>query len=212
QRDIDAAVEGERLDGNERLVVIHGHGGVIGAARLDVEERIGGVRARHHNALGGHGVDRRLDDLDLLATDAPVFAGVWVEASDGDARPGDAKVADEGRRGDPWRIGETLGCQRARYGGERNVYRGRHDLQFLSHQHHDGQGPRLSAVPQGQFGQELRVTWIRQFDAIKRALNNGIGDDGKRLPGGDGRDSGFDGRDDRPGFVPRWGGLHRPDA
>ena len=52
ERDVDAGVESERLDRDQRLVVIHRHGHVVALARLGVEQRIGGVGARSRRGLG----------------------------------------------------------------------------------------------------------------------------------------------------------------
>ena len=47
QRDVDAVLEGDGLERDQRLVVVHGDGGIVGAPRRRVEQRIGGMRARH---------------------------------------------------------------------------------------------------------------------------------------------------------------------
>jgi hypothetical protein len=85
ERDVDAAVEGQRLEGNQRLVVIHGDHGVIGGARLGVEQGVGRMRTRHGETLGGKLGDGGSDHVELLATDEAAFAGVRIEPRHGDA-------------------------------------------------------------------------------------------------------------------------------
>src|SRR6185312_7542565 len=45
ERDVDAAVEIDRLDRDERLVVIHAEHGVVALARRRMEQRVGGKGA-----------------------------------------------------------------------------------------------------------------------------------------------------------------------
>ena len=93
ERDVDAAVEGQRLERDQRLVVVHGDGGVVGAARLGVEQGVGGMRTGHGQTLGGKLGHGGSDHVHLLAADQAAFAGVRIEPRHGDARPGDAEVA-----------------------------------------------------------------------------------------------------------------------
>ena len=58
-----------------------------------MEHRVGRVRAGDPPALGGKRGDRRLDDLDFLASELAAFAGMRIEAGDREPRLGNAEVA-----------------------------------------------------------------------------------------------------------------------
>ena len=154
ERDVDAAVEVERLQGNERLVVIHAEGRVIAPPRRRVEQRVGRERPERVDALLAQQPDRRLDRLDLLAPHGSAFAGMRIEARDGNARLRNAEIAAKRRRRNA-----ADGDDRARIErGERflqcHVHRHRHDAQLGRHQHHHR--PR----PAGERAQILGVAWI----------------------------------------------------
>src|SRR3546814_4704265 len=55
QRDVDAVVEVQRLDRDQRLVVIHAQRRVIGLARAGVEHAVGGQRTHDVHALRAQG-------------------------------------------------------------------------------------------------------------------------------------------------------------
>ena len=65
------------------LIVQHDDEGIDA---LPVKHSVGAERAGDRHALGGRGVDRGLDDLDLLAAEQAAFAGVRIEAADDDLR------------------------------------------------------------------------------------------------------------------------------
>ena len=75
---VDRPVEIQRLDRDQRLIVIHADGGVVGGTRLGVEHRVAGHRAGDVEPLGTQQGDRGGNDLHLLAADGPAFAGVRV--------------------------------------------------------------------------------------------------------------------------------------
>ena len=52
QRDVDAALEGERLERDQGLVVIHGDDGIVAAPGLGVKQRVGGMGPRDGQACG----------------------------------------------------------------------------------------------------------------------------------------------------------------
>ena len=52
ERDVDAFLEMERLQRDQRLVVIHAQGGVVARARRGVEHGVGGVGAGDVPAFG----------------------------------------------------------------------------------------------------------------------------------------------------------------
>ena len=52
ERDVDGVVERQRLDRDQRLIVIHAERAVVGLARGRVEHRVGGQRPARVDALG----------------------------------------------------------------------------------------------------------------------------------------------------------------
>ena len=58
ERDVDRMVEGQRLDRDQRLVVIHAERGVVGRARRRVEHGVGRQRPARVDAVGAQPLDR----------------------------------------------------------------------------------------------------------------------------------------------------------
>ena len=112
ERHVDGVVEGERLDRDQRLVVIHAQRGVVGRARARRGTwcRRAAVRARRCRRRRSR-VDRRRDDRGVLVAERAVLAGMRIEAGDGEARAGDAEAARQGR---------ARRCGRSRRSGRRS--------------------------------------------------------------------------------------------
>src|SRR4249919_3407784 len=64
------------------------------------KHRIGAKGTGYVDSAGGSFVNRRLDDVDFLATEHSLFAGVRIETADEDLRPCDAELF-EGSIGNP---------------------------------------------------------------------------------------------------------------
>ena len=62
QRDVDGVLEGDRLDRDQRLVVIHADRAVVGLARRLVEHGVGRQRAPGIDAVAAQDFDGRRDD------------------------------------------------------------------------------------------------------------------------------------------------------
>ena len=120
-------VERERLDRDQRLVVIHRERDVVGGARDRMEHGVGRDRPAGVDAVGDQAVDGRFDDIGVFATQRAVLAGVRVEPGDGEARPGDAEAILEVARGDPPRGDDQIAIQFGRHLGERQMDGHRHD-------------------------------------------------------------------------------------
>ena len=73
--------------------MIHADRRVIGGARGVMEQRVGRMRTRHVESSRSRRLDRRRDDVDLLATQAAFLAGMRVEPAHGEPRPRDAEIA-----------------------------------------------------------------------------------------------------------------------
>ena len=82
-----AASVRQELRGDVALVVQHDDEGVDAP---HMKHGIGAERAGSCDAALDRGGDRRFDDVDLLAPEQAAFAGVRVDAADGDLRCGDA--------------------------------------------------------------------------------------------------------------------------
>ena len=92
QRDVDGVLEGDRLDRDQRLVVIHADRAVIGLARRGVEHGVGRQRSPDVDAFAAQRFDRRRDDFDVLGAERAVFAGMRIEAGYRKPRMGEAET------------------------------------------------------------------------------------------------------------------------
>ena len=136
ERDVDGVLEGDGLDRDQRLVVIHADRAVIGLARGVVEHGVRRQRAASLDALGAQGFDGRRDDVDLFGAERAVFAGMRIEAGDDEARMGEAETGlqildhDAGGRDDQFarQLRERL--------AQRQMDRHRHDGKRRRPQHH----------------------------------------------------------------------------
>ena len=170
----------KRLDRDQRLVVVHAERRVVICARAGMEHRVGGMRTGDSPALGRKRSDCRLDDLDLLGAELAAFAGVRVEAGDGEPRFGEYRncAADrEAPRGRAIRSARCVSCERDL--GKRQVRGDRHRPQRRAGEHHHdigGETPQRSAT---------NSVWpgMLEADRIKLLLGDRPGDDGGRRAG-----------------------------
>ncbi len=98
KRQIDRGFEMQRLDRDQRLVVIHAQRSIVIGAGRGVEHGVGGVGAAHSPAFCSECGNGRRDDLHLLGAKAPAFARMRVEPGNGQAGLGDPEVALKPRR------------------------------------------------------------------------------------------------------------------
>src|SRR5262245_33150603 len=85
--DIDAALDPHHLDRAMALVVVHGHHQIEVAALRPKEQRVGGERTGHVEAVLAELLDRRGDLLLLLAVaEQAIFPSVRIDAAHPDAR------------------------------------------------------------------------------------------------------------------------------
>jgi len=196
ERDVDAVIEGERLDRDQRLVVIHTQGNVVAGARASMEQRVGGQRADRVDAFGAQRRDRGGDDVAIFLAERTVLAGVRVQARDGETRFGDAETFDEVARGDAAGFDDQILAQAADDILERQMDGHRHNGQFGRPQQHDrmrGAAGRFLGEP----GEEFGMARLGETGAIKDVLGDGIGDHGGGAPGDDVGDGAADRRDRR---------------
>lgn len=170
--DVHGVVEIEEFERDESLVVIHGDDGV--------EVTAGGV-AEHGIGHGGAGEDRigrgvqtfdgRLDEARFLIAEGSVFAGVGIEAGNGDARPGDAAAFEEtgGEVSDAF---DAFGGEKVRHAGER----------FVDGGEADGQGPageEHAEVPGAEgMGEVFGLAGEGETEGLEGFLGDRAGDHG----------------------------------
>ena len=133
---VDAAVEGERLDRDQRLVVVHRDDRIVGLARLGVEQGIGGMRSRDRQPFRQKRRDCRTDDGLVLAPDRACFARVRIETGHRDAWLLDAEILDQPGMHDAHGFEDEVTGYHRGDGREGNVDRQRHHAQFDRGQHH----------------------------------------------------------------------------
>ena len=115
ERHVDRAVESQRLDRDQRLVVIHAERGVVAGARAPRWNSVSagsGPRASMPSALSCATAGATIAQI-LLAHGA-VFAGMRIEAGDREARPRDAETRGEIARHDAPGLDDQVGGEHAR--------------------------------------------------------------------------------------------------
>ena len=158
QRDVDGVVECQRLDRDQRLVVIHADRAVVGFARGFVEHGVGGQRPPDFDAFAAQDFDRRRHDGLVLGAERAVFAGMRIEARYRDARPGDAEVGFEFRGHDARGGDDQVGGELRDRVAQRKMDRHGNDGQRRGPQHHHRL--RHVAAVGGQFGQKFGVAGV----------------------------------------------------
>ncbi len=101
ERDVDRMIEGERLDRDQRLVVIHRERRVVGRARGRVEHAYRPAAARARRCpRAREPLDRRRDHRPILLAERAVLAGMRIEAGDRKPRARDAEALAQVARDD----------------------------------------------------------------------------------------------------------------
>src|SRR6056297_29016 len=90
ERDVHRLVEGDGLDRDQCLVVIHAQGGIETGAGAGMKQRIAGIGPARIDPLALQLRDGRRDDIDLLAPHRAVLARMRVEPGNSEARRVDA--------------------------------------------------------------------------------------------------------------------------
>ena len=127
-------------------------------------------------ALGPRRRDRRADDVDLLAAQAAVLAGMRIEAGDGKARALQAEIAAKVARRDLDGGEDQVLGQQARHVFQRKVDGDRHHFQRGARQHHHRM--RRPSRRRGESGEILGVPGKAKPARIKHGLGDRVGDDG----------------------------------
>ena len=151
--------------------------------------------------VGAERLDRRRDRLDLFAAHRAAFAGVRIEAGEGEARPRDAEAAphvggDDARGRDDELPRQTA----AEASAQRDVDRDRHDGERRRPDHHHRL--RLAApIAFSELAEKFGVAGKLEAGGVERRLGDRIGDDGARCAGLYRSDGAFDRFDRRGGEV-----------
>ena len=111
ERNIDAAIKGERLDWNQRLIMRRAQRHVIFGAGGFMEHRVGGKGSRRIDAARAQFGDRRRDSVDLLAAKRALFARMGIEACKSEARLADVKTRAQIMRHDLSRLDDQFARQ-----------------------------------------------------------------------------------------------------
>src|SRR5690606_28051522 len=128
---VDAAIEGQRLDRDQRLIMVHRYRGIVGLPGCLVKHRVCRARAAdvypERTQLG----DCRGDDLLILAAETAIFSRMGVEAGNPDAWIGDAEIALQGASGDPDGSDDEFLAQARSHPGEGNMDCNGYDPQLI---------------------------------------------------------------------------------
>ena len=190
QRDVDAAIEIDRLDRDQRLVVIHAQRRVVAcrAAAWNIVSAASGPRASiPARAQFGDG---RRDDLDLLAAEAARFAGMRVEPGNREDRRGDAEIAAQRRRGDPAGMNDFCRVDSASIArrSARWIVTG-----TTRSSGHTSIITGAAAAP-GELGEIFGMAGMAKAGAVEAVLVDRVGDDRRRAAGDDIGDRGVGSR------------------
>ena len=177
QCDVDAVLEGERFEGDERLVVVHCEHRVVALAGGCVKKCIGGERAGNVDAPRAELRNRRGDDFDFLAAERSLFARMRIEAADRQPRILDGEIAGKARARDLRSAHEEILGQRSGNIFQRDVDRDGHRQQALRGHQHDREGVR-NAMPHGEFRQKPCVSGVREPLLYQDVLGYGCRDGG----------------------------------
>src|SRR5262249_37434176 len=82
ERYVDGLIEVERLDRNERLVVIHAKRRIVSFAGARVKHCVGRKRAARLDPQGAQLLDGWRNDAEILISERAVLAGVGIQARD----------------------------------------------------------------------------------------------------------------------------------
>ena len=96
ERDVDALIEGERLQRDERLVVIHADGGIVGSPRAAWNSVSAGVRAGRVESLARAAAIAGTM-MSISSRPGAVLAGMRIEPGNGQARLRQTEIAAQGR-------------------------------------------------------------------------------------------------------------------
>jgi len=95
QRHVNTVTEAGMLQHRQALVMVHRDYAVERFHLRGDEYRVGGKRPDEIEPGVAQRCNDRGDEIDLLSTEVPAFAGMGIEAADRDSRPLKAELRDE---------------------------------------------------------------------------------------------------------------------
>ena len=165
--DIHGAIELQRLERNQPLIVIHRDRGVeIKRVGLADERGVGRERAVGVDAFALRAPNRGRDHADFLVAEHPAFTGMGIQPEHGDSRMGDAERDAQVRREQANRIEDVALRQCSRDFCKSHVRSHQRDRQLAAREHHAPQ-PRVRHLRQ-----QLRVSGKMMSGAIHPVLAN----------------------------------------
>ncbi len=205
--DVDRVLEVQRLDRNQRLVVIHAKRGVIVGAGRGVEQGVGRVGAADSPALGCQRGDRRLDNLDLFLAKRATLTTVGIETSHREARLSKPEIAlQAAQHGAAARFDQAAG-QSADDCAEREMSGDRHRPQRRPGEHHGDIGGGDATT----LGDKFSLAGVSEADRVELFLGDRPGDhrrDRSRSSEADGEFEAVE-RAMRPGYARMAGQVRR---
>ncbi len=135
-RVVDATLEGQRLERNQTLIVVHGHHGVVEPVGTDPEEAVGRERSEDQIAPTAGFFERGNDRLVLLAAQHAPVAGMRVQAEHRDLGPIDPEILNQAVVNDLDRLQNSLAGHPFRHVPDRDVAGHQSDAQVVRHHHH----------------------------------------------------------------------------
>src|SRR5207248_11432514 len=174
-------VEIERLDRDQRLVVIHAERRVITAPRRRMEHRVGRQGPLRIDACRAQFGDGRHDDVAILAPERAAFARMRVEPGDREPRGGNAEIAlQRPMRDMPGRHDRRAGQRRDRF-AQCQMDRHRYDAQLARRQHHDRRYVGYAVERPGQLAEIFRMAGVPEPGTVQRLLVDRVRDDRRRV-------------------------------
>ena len=131
-----------------------------------MEHRIGRQRPAHIDIFREQSLDRRADDIKILASQRAAFAGMGVQACNDQSRPGYAIIPRQCTRRNPRLGDDKIGREQAWHVADRAMDGDRDGPQAGTGEHHNGIGRGNPAA----FGDKFGLARIVEADVIQLRL------------------------------------------
>ena len=160
QRHVHAIVEMQRLDRDQRLIVIHAQRRVIMLARQGMEHGVRCIWSADIHPFLAQRFDSRRYDVDFLASHIAAFTRMGVKARNPDTRLLDTEIAHQPLCRHQRARTDQVDGKRRRYLVQRYMDGDRHHAQRRPGQHHH----RIAARYAAPFGDEFRLARMGEPD------------------------------------------------
>ena len=177
-------IESQRLDRNQRLVVVHRKRRVIARARRPMEQRIGGQRTAGLDTFRLETFHGGAHHGQVLVAERAVLACVRIKAGDGKTRPRDAEALTQVARDNPPGFDYEISAEMGDDIFQRKVDSDWYDREFRGPQHH-----HRATCHAGRFLDQLTeifgMSRLGEARAIEHVFGDRIGDHGHCGSGAD---------------------------